>query len=201
MAHCDVHGIDYSGRLCPRCIADQHHEDVVDVLETATRNVAWKQANPGEYECPHCRYITLKRGATRCPTCRGEVALTYWENVTAKEKAAAARYTEWKRDSDRKMWAQKREGERKVRDAIRRSVTVGLVGISVIALGLVFGYSPVGQNAPWWWNFSMWLTMGAFSVYLGRRFEDCLRQGYIPTWIGIWVGFGCVIAAVASLFR
>jgi ribosomal protein L37AE/L43A len=89
MSHCSEHGIDYSGHQCPRCAADEHQARVEELASEQLdelQRIQYKQANPGDYECPHCKYKTLKRRATRCPTCRESPGEQYWLNVEAKER-------------------------------------------------------------------------------------------------------------------
>lgn len=90
MSYCDQHGINYSGHICPHCIEEQRHEDVLETVANAARWSEYKHANPGDYECPHCKYITLKRDATRCPRCHGDIDINYWQTILAKEKEAKA---------------------------------------------------------------------------------------------------------------
>ncbi|MGZ8842789.1 MAG: hypothetical protein ACXW18_03950 [Pyrinomonadaceae bacterium] len=47
--------------------------------------------NPGDYDCPHCKYRSLRSGASRCPLCHGEIGGDYWNAVRAQEQAAAER--------------------------------------------------------------------------------------------------------------
>jgi hypothetical protein len=57
----------------------------------AMRDSDYRRANPGDYACPHCRYVSLKREASRCPLCRGEIGGDYWNAVRAREKAEVER--------------------------------------------------------------------------------------------------------------
>lgn len=41
----------------------------------------------GDYFCPHCRYKTLRRGASRCPECHGDPGSAFWERVDTAEMA------------------------------------------------------------------------------------------------------------------
>lgn len=38
----------------------------------------------GDYDCPHCRYKTLRWGASRCPECHGDT-WNFWERLRASE--------------------------------------------------------------------------------------------------------------------
>ncbi len=99
--YCATHDIEYVD-VCPRCDARQRHEELLHSAEEAAAESSaaaaasmhesdFRRANPGEYECPHCLYQTLRSGATRCPICHGQVDAAYWQKVRVREQAEAAR--------------------------------------------------------------------------------------------------------------
>lgn len=101
--YCGRHSIHYMGRSCPRCDAEERHKELLSATEEsvadtvdAMREADYRRANPGDYACPHCKYISLKRGASRCPLCQGEVESDYWSAIQAAEKAAARAAVEQK---------------------------------------------------------------------------------------------------------
>ena len=55
------------------------------------RESDYRRANPGDDACPHCNYISLKRAASRCPLCHGEIGGDYWNAIQFEEKADAER--------------------------------------------------------------------------------------------------------------
>lgn len=63
------------------------HKELVRLREQEI----YRRQNPGDYECPHCKYISVKSGASRCPLCQGEVGSEYWAAVRVREKAEAER--------------------------------------------------------------------------------------------------------------
>ena len=107
MSYCSHHGIEYGDGDCPRCLQDERHREVLeqarssheelieaarDAAEAASeaaRESDFRRANPGDYQCPHCKYITLKLGATRCPACHGTPSPDYWPRAIAREQAKA----------------------------------------------------------------------------------------------------------------
>lgn len=96
MGYCSNHSIDYSGDTCSRCDAEERHRELLNATEEnlaqtvgAMRESDYRRANPGEYACPHCQYISLKSGASRCPLCHGEVGRRYWDDVRAEYERAA----------------------------------------------------------------------------------------------------------------
>jgi len=93
MAHCRVHGYyaDYE-RGCSDC------RDADEELRQSLTELAQKRANPGDYECPHCFYVTLKNRASRCPQCHGRIGSEYWEEVREKERVNTERTAERKRE-------------------------------------------------------------------------------------------------------
>lgn len=97
--YCRTHGKfwDPYGSGCPGC-----REAEASMLE-AIREASYRRANPGEYECPECKYISLQRDAPRCPLCRGTVANVYWERVHARERARIRRDAE-RREARIKSW-------------------------------------------------------------------------------------------------
>ncbi len=100
---CAVHNIDYK-HSCPECRREDEERDrqaIIDGLsdlaesrEAQLEDLAYKQANPGDYTCPGCKFITLKHEAVRCPKCRWDIPPEYWSAIRAakeaKIKAAAA---------------------------------------------------------------------------------------------------------------
>ncbi|MEK7686287.1 MAG: hypothetical protein AAB466_12785 [Verrucomicrobiota bacterium] len=98
MSYCGRHSLDYKSRDCPRCAAEERHQELLNLTaegieETvrATRESDYKRANPGDCECPHCKYFSLKSDASRCPLCRGDIGSDYWNKVRAAQRAAAER--------------------------------------------------------------------------------------------------------------
>lgn len=94
MSYCQTHGRfdDYFNRGCPACQnAEQELIHAEWELRNAVSEAAYAKANPGDYECPHCLYRSLKKRASRCPLCHGEVWSTYWDDVLAREKVNAER--------------------------------------------------------------------------------------------------------------
>jgi len=98
MAYCGNHDIHYSGSKCPRCDSEERHRDLLSVTADglavtvdAMRTSDYRRANPGEYECPHCRYVALKSDASRCPLCHGEIDHDYWRAARVREQAETER--------------------------------------------------------------------------------------------------------------
>lgn len=89
MSYCQVHGRygDYNDG-CPECRGAE--ADLKHALEDVSR-IAHRQANPGDFECPHCKFVSLKMDASRCPLCHGDVGKDYWQTWRANWKAEAKR--------------------------------------------------------------------------------------------------------------
>jgi hypothetical protein len=118
-SYCGRHGIDYHGSECPRCInEEQHrelliqqereHEETLDALLGNNNN----QFNPGEYDCPHCLFRSLRRGASKCPLCHGNIDSEYWVQVQKREKSDEVRRAEEKRRHDKELERIRPERER-----------------------------------------------------------------------------------------
>jgi uncharacterized Zn finger protein (UPF0148 family) len=87
MPYCHVHGRYDNGDFgCPSCQEAQRQAQDDRAQELfELQQLAWQRANPGDFECPHCKYISLKRDASRCPLCHGTIDPTYWQDVVRRE--------------------------------------------------------------------------------------------------------------------
>ena len=70
----------------------QHHE----LIALREREV-FERNNPGDYQCPECLLISLKRGARRCPMCRAAVGPGHWPQIYENERLQAEEETRRKR--------------------------------------------------------------------------------------------------------
>jgi hypothetical protein len=91
MYHCITHDLQYRDGGCPRCNAEERHRELVDTTFEAAERASYRQSNPGEYECPHCKYVSLRSDASRCPLCREHIDEAYWQKAHAAKNAAAER--------------------------------------------------------------------------------------------------------------
>jgi ssDNA-binding Zn-finger/Zn-ribbon topoisomerase 1 len=102
MYHCETHNLDHKSYNCPRCDEEERHQEIASLarltleasIEAAleservaieakrtARESDFNRANPGEYACPHCKYISLKFEASRCPLCHGVIKSEYWNPI------------------------------------------------------------------------------------------------------------------------
>jgi hypothetical protein len=95
--YCGRHSIHYPGRSCPRCDAEERHSELLNAAEEsraetvdAMRTSDYRRANPGDYKCPECHFVSLKKGASRCPLCRSRVGPDYWDGEARREEALEA---------------------------------------------------------------------------------------------------------------
>jgi hypothetical protein len=98
MTYCGIHGIEHKDYTdCPRCLADQRHHEALEQSQRhheetleATRQTAYDsdraRADFGDYTCPHCRYVTLRMSATRCPSCHGSIEPSFWVPILEQQK-------------------------------------------------------------------------------------------------------------------
>ncbi|HXU36508.1 MAG TPA: hypothetical protein VN937_09105 [Blastocatellia bacterium] len=114
MSYCHIHGSfdDYFKSGCPTCrAAEERAATNQEDLRYAISEAARSTANPGDYECPHCLYLSLKKDASRCPLCHGEVRSGYWDVVRVREKA----------DEERRAAALEAAAEEQIRTAPERA--------------------------------------------------------------------------------
>ncbi|HEX3186950.1 MAG TPA: hypothetical protein VHQ94_19285 [Pyrinomonadaceae bacterium] len=174
MAYCGNHGIDYAGSLCPRCDAEQRHRELLNATASgladtvvAMRASDYRRANPGEYECPHCKYIALKSDATRCPLCRGEIDGGYWKEVRIRERAEAERrkiQVEQQRSIDeaaaKKRERQAAKAQREAEERRQRTMILSIAGI-------IAGFVVLGLLIQWLRQFSgLQICIGVFVLFM-----------------------------------
>ncbi|KKU50259.1 MAG: hypothetical protein A3F53_01675 [Candidatus Zambryskibacteria bacterium RIFCSPHIGHO2_12_FULL_48_10] len=126
--HCSEHGIEYSS-VCPACVRDQAEEDrqsILSSLSEQTEEVSerldtllYKQSNPGDYKCPECYFITLKKGAKRCPMCRSSISEEYWKQVAEKEEETRKRKAEIEEKQRQATEEQKRKAQEEKERIVR----------------------------------------------------------------------------------
>jgi len=127
--YCGEHGVRYE-YSCPRCETEKRHEELIDLAHESDH----RRANPGEYDCPECRYQTLKYLAGRCPKCHAQVSSSYWDAVNNRDRIerqrAEAAAAEWERDRPRR--------EAKTKAENRVATGFFIAGVSPI-VGLIIG--------------------------------------------------------------
>lgn len=90
MGQCRIHGYysdTFSITGCPDCLrAEESAEEDREALLSTLSEVAASARAPGDYECPHCKYTSLRKNAFRCPLCHGEVGSGFWQQIAAEER-------------------------------------------------------------------------------------------------------------------
>src|SRR4051812_10162690 len=108
MAYCHIHGEhDEDVYGCPDCQREERDQrdareeqserlreqsEHLEQIAEANAYAAHRLQNPGDFQCPHCMMISLKRGASCCPLCRRDVSKSDWneiEQCIVQEKEAA----------------------------------------------------------------------------------------------------------------
>jgi hypothetical protein len=148
MSYCRVHG-EYSDLWesgCPECQrAEQRTRDAEADAAEAARELAerveelaaentYRSNNPGDFECPYCLLISLKRGARRCPKCQHDIEGQYWDALRTRELEARKR-EEAAREEKRRAheeWSRSPEGI-----AAMQGARLGKVGASLVIGGLL----------------------------------------------------------------
>ena len=127
--HCYIHGeyTEYgeTHQGCPDCQQAQYDRETssnelsikLDTLATQTAAAAiiaaHKTNNPGDYQCPSCKLISLIDGASCCPMCRKDVPSGYWERIREAERKIERQNRQAKADKQR--WLQSPEYAEQVR--------------------------------------------------------------------------------------
>ncbi len=130
--HCSSHNLEYNS-VCPACRDEQAEADRSEILESLSTQtdemkrqlayLSYKQGNPGDYKCPECLYVTLKREARRCPVCHSAITKEYWEEIARKaredaeqrakqEKVAKEAAEEEKRRKEERLLQEKKQAEK-----------------------------------------------------------------------------------------
>jgi hypothetical protein len=102
MPYCQIHG-GYDDYGCPDCkreeqeqhdaraeqarMLEEQSESLRDIA-ISTEEAAFRAHNPGDFQCPSCMMISLKRGARRCPLCRSDITPSDWEDIDNKVEEA-----------------------------------------------------------------------------------------------------------------
>jgi Zn finger protein HypA/HybF involved in hydrogenase expression len=130
MSYCHIHGQYDNGNFgCPECREAQGRAEA-DRAATLFQleQQAWEAKNPGSHECPHCRYISLKKAATRCPLCHGVIDDKHWQEVAAREhereraaKEARRRQAKKERVLFESTRPERERAERERAEALQRS--------------------------------------------------------------------------------
>ena len=156
--YCKIHGwySDYLGGGCLGCHGDQIRsekaandlkEQLAELSEAtsdaaqeaadAAEEAAYRTNNPGDYQCPGCRMVSLKRLARRCPLCQWDIPNDSWERISEEERIEKERRQEKERiekerrqraEEERRKWlaspeyAAQQERARREAEAQRKQV-------------------------------------------------------------------------------
>lgn len=113
MSYCRTHG-SYSDSEdgCPYCkAAEERTERGLSDIAERLDELAERPNDPGDHICPHCRYKSLRRNATRCPLCLANPGPQYWADVDSQEQErrrqanAAAEQRELRAKAAAEEWA------------------------------------------------------------------------------------------------
>lgn len=149
MGYCKIHG-DFSDNTCWECWWAEE-EAKFDRLEMIGEIIASKPDeaaiahginNPGDYECPSCRFQTLRLDAARCPKCQSNISSDYW--IPIRRQLTLQREAEERRaEIEAEAFAQaaldreaKATAEREAKDRQRLWTVLGWTGVAVIVIGL-----------------------------------------------------------------
>src|SRR5882672_3281303 len=107
MAYCQIHGgfDDHSREGCPKCqdLESQTQRDRSQMLESLENldlsrdEIVHAINNPGDYQCPYCKFKTLLYEAACCPKCQRNIADSYWEPIRIEREKQRVRREEFRR--------------------------------------------------------------------------------------------------------
>lgn len=97
MGYCNIHG-RHDSDGCPDCReaverAEDNREklvetfsDLIKLNREAESERNYKINNPGDYDCPYCRFRTLKKNASVCPKCQKDILPAEWKKIIFRDK-------------------------------------------------------------------------------------------------------------------
>lgn len=213
MSYCHIHGRsgDHEDG-CPLC-RDAQERAESDLAEVIALLKAIR--NPGDYECPHCGRIALKKQFSRCGHCQGVVEQSYWQIIEAREQAAAkdAQEAHLRHAKEMEIW--RLERQRAARHQWKRESLIRtysrfylyfLPGISLLTALLVGLASPGPGNRVA--NYGCFVALAVIPVAnwvicLGSIFERTPVRGAFVAIFLVWAiggafGIHFLIARVAN---
>lgn len=137
MSYCNTHG-RYVGDGCPAC-RDAEYEIINELarsredIATAAAHIAHAENNPGDYDCPSCKFRTLKKGASRCPKCHADPGRQYWVDVAERERLREiAAAEEWERGRPDREAREAKDRAKADLEKLKERVTMVIIGIGIL---------------------------------------------------------------------
>ena len=150
---CVYHDLNYSGDECPRCRAEERHDELLEHLSTVTdtsdlesrieslEDELRESFKRGNRKCPRCLLFGLTKNdyevSSVCAFCHRDVPDGHWERVEGEEKREAERSAERERAAARERQAKAAEAERSAQEQAEveiREESAGLVAKLVATL-------------------------------------------------------------------
>jgi hypothetical protein len=153
VGYCRVHGhySEYEDG-CPDCRdwQDRVEADQDEVKEILS-DIAWRTSNPGDYECPHCRYVSLKRDASRCPMCHANPGAEFWQLLREREHDAWQRKkaadAEAAKIAEASRLAEAEDARRRAKkDAAVNRVFLSVIGVLCTLMVLAFAMGQLVEH-------------------------------------------------------
>lgn len=235
MARCRVHGTEFEPwEGCSDCRDAEEREtqdraellgtverireerlDTVERIKEAAAASAYRSANPGDYRCPDCKYITLRREAKRCPKCHAQIDDLYWPPILRAE-AAAAEAQERERRRAAEEWARgeperqrkameeqaKLRAEAATAEATRRRAKFQkryfgylLPLIAFVSTAAYGAYTERALPPIWWWPESIVMGIPALNwvVYGSGLLAAGPMRIPMLFWLGLWATVGLAL--------
>ncbi len=76
--------------MCQQETIESARSERERLMANVVAEAAFLQNNPGSYECPACKMVSIKNGASRCPLCQKDLPQQYWEHIREAMEAGIA---------------------------------------------------------------------------------------------------------------
>lgn len=121
--------------------AEYRHEQLIKSREREIH----LRSNPGDYKCEACLYITLRRGASRCPQCHADVNPDYWQRISESERIAEQERLrqsriaaeEWAKGEPERLRQAAKQRKREQLRKTRRYLWYGSLAVPAISTALL----------------------------------------------------------------
>jgi hypothetical protein len=225
MSYCEMHLTHYPlGTKCPECRLEQAREaqeeqvemarearrnaiDQHDALINSIRESEYKRLNPGNYQCPACKLMTLLDDASRCPMCRTDVPPSYWLSV--RERAQRVREAE---AAAKRSIEEANADEAGRLPSLQSSTAIAAATAVMEPLSECKERRAQGQEKPesefcgwklssWYWDLDRqkWLTQPVLTLCGGREFRFRTFDEYMAALFQLRTAFNDSLPLTAAI--
>lgn len=202
MGYCKIHG-QFVGDACSDCSdaeerAEADRAEMIERLEELrdsapdAGDIAYAINNPGDHECPYCRFRTLRLDASRCPKCHSNISLDHWVPIRrqlALQREAEERRAKIDAEARDQLALQASLAETQEASVKRRRENRG--GFAIVYFGYLV---PILSFV----SAILWVRMFNGSSFMARSASDYLLLVPALNWLGL---LGALpISAIRSAF-